>query len=119
MSAKKLASARSTVLRDIHAKDDRPARVRAIEPSTRMLKYRFPANTEDEGMTKHPRKKDFPVGEIRRYLEPGPIVLVSSRWRDKTNIMTMGWHTVMEFTPALVGCIIAGSNHSFGLIRRS
>lgn len=33
--------------------------------------------------------------------------------------MTMGWHTVMEFTPSLVGCVIASSNHSFGLIRRS
>ena len=33
--------------------------------------------------------------------------------------MTMGWHTVMEFTPSLVGCVIASGNHSFGLIRRS
>ena len=66
-----------------------------------------------------PKKRDFPVGEIRRYLEPGPIVLVSSRWRDETNIMTMGWHTVMEFTPSLVGCVIAGGNHSFELIRKS
>jgi flavin reductase (DIM6/NTAB) family NADH-FMN oxidoreductase RutF len=66
-----------------------------------------------------PKKREFPVGEVRRYLEPGPIVLVSSRWRDETNIMTMGWHTVMEFTPSLVGCVIAGGNHSFGLIRKS
>jgi flavin reductase (DIM6/NTAB) family NADH-FMN oxidoreductase RutF len=66
-----------------------------------------------------PKKREFPVGEVRRYLEPGPIVLVSSRWRDETNIMTMGWHTVMEFTPSLVGCMIAGGNHSFELIRKS
>ena len=26
------------------------------------------------------RKKDYPVAEIRRYLEPGPVVLVSSAW---------------------------------------
>lgn len=65
------------------------------------------------------RKRDFPVAQIRRYLEPGPIVLVSSRWRDETNIMTMGWHTVMEFTPSLVGCVIAAGNHSFDLIRQS
>src|ERR1700734_1297828 len=64
-------------------------------------------------------KADFPVAKVRRYLEPGPIVLVSSAWRGETNIMTMGWHTVMEFTPSLVGCIIAGGNHSFDLIRRS
>ena len=70
-------------------------------------------------MARHPLKKDFPVGQVRRYLEPGPIVLVSSRWRDKTNIMTMGWHTVMEFTPSLLGCAIAGGNHSFEMIRRS
>lgn len=70
-------------------------------------------------MPRNPRKSDFPVSQIRRYLEPGPIVLVSSRWRDKANIMTMGWLTVMEFTPSLVGCIIAGSNHSFRMIRDS
>jgi flavin reductase (DIM6/NTAB) family NADH-FMN oxidoreductase RutF len=64
-------------------------------------------------------KADFPVSMIRRYLEPGPIVLVSSAWRGKTNIMTMGWHTVMEFSSSLVGCMISGGNHSFSLIRRS
>ncbi len=65
------------------------------------------------------RKQDFPVAEIRRFLEPGPIVLVSSAWRGERNIMTMGWHTVMEFTPSLVGCIISSANYSFELIRRS
>ena len=64
-------------------------------------------------------KKDFPVSKIRRFLEPGPIVLVSSAWKGRTNIMTMGWYTVMEFTPALVGCIISSGNYSFELIRRS
>jgi flavin reductase (DIM6/NTAB) family NADH-FMN oxidoreductase RutF len=59
------------------------------------------------------------VERARRYLEPGPIVLVSSAFGTSRNIMTMGWHTVMEFTPSLVGCVIAQSNHSFGLIRRS
>jgi len=65
------------------------------------------------------RKRDFPVSRIRRYLEPGPIVLISSRWRDRANIMTLGWHTVLEFTPSLVGCMISGANHSFHMIRDS
>jgi flavin reductase (DIM6/NTAB) family NADH-FMN oxidoreductase RutF len=76
----------------------------------------------DSGETlvaKQPKKTDFPVSQIRRYLEPGPIVLVSSRLDGKNNIMTMGWHTVMEFTPSLVGCVIAAGNHSFEMIRRS
>jgi len=59
------------------------------------------------------------VGQVRRYLEPGPIVLVSSAWEGKTNIMTLGWQTVMEFTPSLVGCMISSGNHSFQMIRNS
>lgn len=64
-------------------------------------------------------KRDFPVYKVGRYLEPGPIIVVSSRWRGKTNIMTMGWHTVMEFAPSLIGCVIASGNHSFHMIRES
>nr|WP_244670739.1 flavin reductase family protein [Rhodoplanes elegans] len=52
-------------------------------------------------------------------MEPGPIVLVSSCFEGETNIMTLGWHMVMGFEPALVGCYIWNANHSFGLIRRS
>jgi flavin reductase (DIM6/NTAB) family NADH-FMN oxidoreductase RutF len=47
------------------------------------------------------------------------VVLVSSAWQGRRDIMTMGWHTVMEFRPSLVGCIIASSNHSFELVRGS
>ena len=64
-------------------------------------------------------KKDFPTYNVRRFLEPGPIVLVSSAHKGQTNIMTMGWHMMMEFSPALVGCLISGANHSFDLIRQS
>ena len=65
------------------------------------------------------RKRDFPVYNIRRFLEPGPIVLMSSAYKDQTNIMTMGWHMVMEFSPSLVACLISSGNHSFELIRNS
>lgn len=64
-------------------------------------------------------KHDFPVGGARRYLEPGPIVLVSSRLGDETNIMTLGWHTVLAFSPSLVGLMISVGNHSHGRIRES
>ncbi len=70
-------------------------------------------------MIKHYKKTDFPVGDIRRFIEPGPIVLVSSAWKGERNIMTMGWHMVMEFSPSLVGCYIWTENHSFDLIRKS
>jgi flavin reductase (DIM6/NTAB) family NADH-FMN oxidoreductase RutF len=65
------------------------------------------------------KKKDFPTTKIRRFLEPGPVVLVSSAWQGKNNIMTMGWYTVMEFTPSLIGCVISGQDHSFEMIQKS
>jgi flavin reductase (DIM6/NTAB) family NADH-FMN oxidoreductase RutF len=65
------------------------------------------------------RKRDFPPAKVRRFLEPGPIVLVSSAYRAERNIMTLGWHMVMEFEPSMVGCYVWDENHSHSLIRKS
>lgn len=65
------------------------------------------------------RKENFPTDDTRRFLEPGPIVLVSSQWKGRTNIMTMGWHMMMGFSPALIGCYIWDQNHSYEMIRKS
>jgi flavin reductase (DIM6/NTAB) family NADH-FMN oxidoreductase RutF len=65
------------------------------------------------------KKLDLRPYNARTYLEPGPIVLVSSHHDGATNIMTLGWHVVLDFTPALVGLMISGGNHSFELIRQS
>ncbi|MDF0749728.1 flavin reductase family protein [Marinobacter sp. 71-i] len=70
-------------------------------------------------MTSPIRKKRVSLDKVRRYLEPGPVVLVSSAWEGQRNIMTMGWHTVMAFSPSLVGCMISAGNHSFEMVRRS
>lgn len=70
-------------------------------------------------MAKSVKKSDLPVHLARRYLEPGPIVLVSSAWQGETNIMTLGWHAILEFSPSLIGCMISEANHSFELVHRS
>jgi flavin reductase (DIM6/NTAB) family NADH-FMN oxidoreductase RutF len=64
-------------------------------------------------------KKPYPVEDARHFLEPSPAVLVTSAYKGEKNIMTMGWYTIMEFTPSLIGCMISGGNHSFELIRKS
>lgn len=76
------------------------------------------ASTADR---RHPlqEKHDFSVDRVRRLLEPGPVVLVSSGSGSETNIMTLGWQTVMQFQPSLIGCMISAGNHSFSLIRDS
>lgn len=65
------------------------------------------------------KKQQWPVEDVRHWLEPGPVVLISSRWQDQDNIMTLGWHTILEFSPSLVGCMISAGNVSFERIRRS
>jgi flavin reductase (DIM6/NTAB) family NADH-FMN oxidoreductase RutF len=70
-------------------------------------------------MMKKYRKQHYDVANIRRLLEPGPVVLVSSAWQGKTNIMTMGWHMMIGFTPALFGCYIDESNHSYDMVVNS
>ena len=64
-------------------------------------------------------KRDFPLDKIRRFLEPGPIVLVSSAHDGERNIMTLGWHMMLGFEPALVGLYIWDRNHSHEMIRKS
>ena len=65
------------------------------------------------------KKKDFPVDKVRRFLEPGPVVLVSSAYKGERDIITMGWHMIMMDEPSLVGCFIWDQNYSHELVRRS
>jgi flavin reductase (DIM6/NTAB) family NADH-FMN oxidoreductase RutF len=65
------------------------------------------------------KKSAFSLAKVYGLLEPGPVVLVSTAYRGKTNIMTMSWHTMMEFEPPLVGCVISGRNASFDMLRKS
>ncbi len=65
------------------------------------------------------RKERFDTANVRSLLEPGPVVLVSSAWEGRANIMTMGWHMMIGFKPALFGCYIDESNHSYDMVRRS
>nr|WP_238602521.1 flavin reductase family protein [Fimbriiglobus ruber] len=63
------------------------------------------------------KKKDFPADKVRRFLEPGPVVLVSSAHRGDRDIMTLGWHMMLGYDQ--IGCYIWDQNHSFSLIRGS
>lgn len=58
-------------------------------------------------------RKTFPLSKVYGLLETGPVVLVTTAHKGKANIMTQSWHTMMEFDPPLVGCVISGRNHSF------
>ncbi|OGS91205.1 MAG: flavin reductase [Gallionellales bacterium GWA2_60_18] len=61
-------------------------------------------------------KKSFPLSKVYSLLEPGPVVLVTTARKGHANVMTMTWHTMMEFEPPLVGCVISGNNYSFAAL---
>jgi flavin reductase (DIM6/NTAB) family NADH-FMN oxidoreductase RutF len=62
-------------------------------------------------------RKSLPLSKVYGLLEPGPVVLVTTAREGRSNIMTQSWHTMMEFEPPLVGCVISNRNHSFGLLK--
>ncbi|MBW8329270.1 MAG: flavin reductase family protein [Thiobacillus sp.] len=62
-------------------------------------------------------KRSYPLPKVYGLLEPGPVVLVTTARKGRANIMTMSWHTMMEFEPPLVGCVISGRNASFDTLK--
>lgn len=64
-------------------------------------------------------KKSFPLSDVYRLLEPGPVVMLTTCLEDRSNIMTMSWHTMIEFEPPLVGCVISNRNYSFSYLNAS
>ena len=61
-------------------------------------------------------KRSLPLSKVYGLLEPGPVVLLTTADKGKSNVMTMSWHTMMEFEPPLVGCVVSGRNFSFAAL---
>jgi flavin reductase (DIM6/NTAB) family NADH-FMN oxidoreductase RutF len=59
------------------------------------------------------------LSKVYGLLETGPVVLVTTSGRTGPNIMTMSWHTMMEFEPPTVGCVISGRNYTFDILKKS
>lgn len=64
-------------------------------------------------------KKSLPLSKVYQLLEPGPVVLVSTSYKNQHNIMTLSWHTMMDFEPPIVGCVISNRNDSFAMLNKS
>jgi flavin reductase (DIM6/NTAB) family NADH-FMN oxidoreductase RutF len=63
------------------------------------------------------KKTSFPLSEVYRLLEPGPVVLVTTVRAGRANVMPMSWHLMMEFEPPLVGCVISDRDYSFASLK--
>lgn len=64
-------------------------------------------------------KKSFPLRNVYGLLEPGPVVLLTTAHAGRSNVMAMSWHSMLEFEPPLIGCVVSDRNYSHGLLKSS
>jgi flavin reductase (DIM6/NTAB) family NADH-FMN oxidoreductase RutF len=57
--------------------------------------------------------KNLPLSKVYQYIEPGPVVLLTTAHKGRANVMTMSWHMMVEFEPPLIACVVSDANHSF------
>ena len=62
-------------------------------------------------------KTSSPLSKVYGLLEPGPVVMVTTAREGKANIMTMSWHTMLDFEPPLVGCVISNRHYTFDIVK--
>lgn len=64
-------------------------------------------------------RRTYPLAKVYGLLEPGPVVLLTTAHKGRMNVMSQSWHTMMEFEPPLVGCVVSGNNFSFEALRKT
>ena len=62
-------------------------------------------------------RRSFPLSEVYRLLEPGPVVLLSTAHKGRANVMPQSWHMMLEFEPPMVACVVSNRNFSFNMLR--
>jgi flavin reductase (DIM6/NTAB) family NADH-FMN oxidoreductase RutF len=63
--------------------------------------------------------KEIPASQAYRLLEQGPIVLVTTSQNGKPNVLTMGFHMMIQHAPPLIGCVIGPWDHSYQTLRNT
>ncbi len=62
-------------------------------------------------------KKNFPLAKVYSLLESGPVVMVSTLYKGRPDVMSMSWHTMIDFEPPLIGCVISERNQTFDAMK--
>lgn len=60
-----------------------------------------------------------PTSEATRLLLGGPVVLVTTTWRGRPNVMPLSWYTPLSSDPPLIGIAVEQSRHTAEMISHS
>ena len=64
-------------------------------------------------------KRSLPLAQVYRLIEPGPVVLLSTACGGRRNVMTQSWHTMIDFDPPLIGCVVSDANYTFAALEKT
>lgn len=64
-------------------------------------------------------KKEVPVNKAHRLINTGCVLLVSSGYKDRNNVMTLAWQTPVSANPLLIGIAVVTSHFTTELINES
>lgn len=64
-------------------------------------------------------KKDVPLWQAYRLIQPGVVALITSRHLDKTNVMPASWVAPVSYDPPCIGVAVSPAHLTHDLIRRS
>ena len=62
--------------------------------------------------------KELLLSKAFQFIEPGPVVLLATKYKGKQNIMTMSWHMDVDFDP-LIACVVSSGNYSFEALSKT
>lgn len=65
------------------------------------------------------KRQSLSLSKVYQLLEPGPVVMLSTADKGRANIMVMSWHTMMDFEPPFIGCIVSNRNYSFAALKKN
>jgi flavin reductase (DIM6/NTAB) family NADH-FMN oxidoreductase RutF len=61
--------------------------------------------------------KQLVLSKVYQFIEPGPVVLLTTASKGRANVMTMSWHMMVEFEPPLIACVVSEGDFSFAALR--
>ncbi|MET8828064.1 flavin reductase family protein [Streptomyces sp. NPDC004610] len=61
--------------------------------------------------------REHPLDQVHRLIEPGPVILVTTRHHGVPNVMTNGFNMMIRHAPPLIGCTIGPWDHSYTALR--
>jgi flavin reductase (DIM6/NTAB) family NADH-FMN oxidoreductase RutF len=63
-------------------------------------------------------KKEIPLSKANRLINAGGVILVTSAYKGRTNIVTLAWHAPMSHTPPFLGICVAKGHLTSEFIKK-